>query len=520
MKRKIKKILRFFLVFLSVISCCGCLCATALADHVYDGSSYVYTDFNTQSDSVILDWAVLQAEARGYDCSGPVEDWGQSLIDYLDSLGVDMGQASGYYVPGGHGGGNSTHGGMAANTVQDYEINYQDNDIVNFLNDLKDFDVTSVVDSSSAKDKFYKTLLWPYYSTLDKQAIEDYLERINSYSARGSDNLKNYLKFKNFGLARGSYEDVQGSVVNPDYFHPTQIDLRFGTRYPDGQTSADYSVPVDGSETFSQGIGNNGFVDVTWTIGACRFSTTANRYSEVNCYIKLYGCEPGDTFSIVNADRFSNLFRIESYSNCTVSDSGVVTVINNNDGWCMLFVRWYGDSHNTGNDYFFDLRYNTLAGMVDAPDQPVYKMPDPSDSNFETEKQQYDYFLTETDRLLDEYDINSFMEDIRNTFDDTPWLFYPIEFYNQVASVLTDNYSDTFDFTLEEMNFESIADGFIIPHKEFHFDPNTLPSAVKSLFRLFQWVLTFSYFWALINWGRSLILRFGSDSTHIDYEDN
>lgn len=520
MKRKIKKILRYFLIFLSVICLCGCLCATAFADHVTDGSSYVFTDVSRQSDSVILDWAILQAEARGYDCSGRAEDWAQDLIDYLESLGVDVGQASGYYVPGGHGGGNSTHGSLSANTLQDYEINYNDNDIISFLNDLKDFDITAVTDSSSAKDKFYKSLLWPFYTTMDTQAIEDYLARINSYSARGADNLKNYFKFKNFGLARGGYTGISGSVLNPDYFHPTQIDLRFGTSYPTGQTAADYSVPVDGSEVFSQGIGNNGFVEVNWSVGVCDFEVTSLNYSEVNCYITLYGCEYGDQFSIVNTDLYSNQFRIESSVNCSVSSSGVVTVTSSYNNFCQIYVRWYGDYHGTGNEYHFDLKYNVLSGGVTAPSQPIYKMPDPSDPNYETEKKQYDYFLTETDRLLDEYDINSFMEDVRNTFDDTPWLFYPIEFYNQVATVLTDNYSSTFDFTLEEMNFSSIADGFIIPHKEFHFDPNTLPAAVKSLFRLFQWILTFSYFWALIMWGRSLILRFGSDSTHIDYEDN
>lgn len=527
MKRKVKKILRFFLLFLSSFALVlYCLPVTALANE-YNGNTYAVNDNYSFNDDLLITWAAQKVELLGYDLSGDVSNYNSNIINAFLQYGIDLSNANGLI--------NADLGEYGQVDVEGALIDYSNSDIQDLLNRVKDFEYHDQDYEliNNFQNIFLPGLddLWDFqYFDLFPSADDAELMKMSESAER---NLNKYFSYKYYGALRGSRESVPSVTVSSDnwanaqdifvtYFRP-----EFFAAYDDpstggylflngyandfylGSGSYDYSVsPYD-----IWGISGNGsYINGTFDINCNITQTDFNLDESLTRFnVRLDNLYNKSEIAVFSPD----LVRIQPLSNCSVRDTYVITPDDSNNGDINFYV--YVSSVDTEVKLYTE---NFYSGGVTAPETPIFEVPDPSSPTYETDKAIYDYVVTETDRLLDIYDIDTFMSDVLETFDDTPWLFYPIQFYNEVAEVLTENYSDTFDFTLEEMNFSFIADGFFIPHKEFHFDPDTLPTVVKSLFRMFQWILTFGYFWALIMWGRSLILRFGSDSTHIDYEDN
>ena len=488
MKRKIKKILRLFLVFLSSFAIVLCWLPTKAMANEYDGNSYAYP-FTHTVDSVKL-WACYlyqKLEEQGYYVTSKIEDFSDEVKEVCLEYGIDVYNAAGEYID---------NGIEYVNTITGLVIDYSNPYIQEFIEGSKNWEIT---DKASDIWDFYYNIYKKFFSFSDTLTIDAYFENPNAFSASGRENINKYFSFKNFGLSRGNYNSISGSEISSNNWGvPVNIFIRPHLYFDyDGNgswftgmanlTSPTYvnttSVSYSGSPYDIYGYDGsmsyyNGLVTLHGTITD---NTGFNiDHDMVRFDVKLEGLYDQGQVALTSDYKGTTFFT--PISNCSIDDQGLITPTSpNND-----IIEFYVHCNSAALCSFKIWTYNFSNGGVTAPDLPIYSMPDPTDPNYETERKNYDYFTTETDRILDEYDIDSFMNDIRNTFDDTPWLFYPIEFYNEVATVLTDNYSDTFDFTLEEMDFSIIADGFVIPHKEFHFDPDELPNTVKALLIIYN----------------------------------
>lgn len=508
MKRKLKKLFRLFLVFLSSFALvCLCLPAKATAQE-YNGNSYTYKSagFNGK---MIFDYVVIVAESLGYLVPESIEEFSPELIQFFNEYGVNF---------------DGLNGKIIDLVVPDINIDLSNQNLIEFFSDVKNWDLNS---ADNGKDKLLLDLFTKYWSYTDNQTIYTALENKNALNPRSVDNVNKFVRYKAYALSRGSLKDIPSTEVTFDRWANAQ-EITFKWFRPEyflsyGEPSIGGWIPYSGA-SFDPYLGYETYDYSTQPYGLTGVGiyenglfTTAMEYTETGFYIT--DCR----FDVVVSNNYgggavavySSTFGgtpIVPVSNCHIVNDCILVPddVNNPE------MRFYVHQNNILNCDVKIYTENFYSGGVAAPDKPIYYTPTSSDSSIDRDI--YNYIKTDTDRLIDELDINDIGK-ILETSDDYGWFTFPLQVYNELGDVLLDNYSENFIFDISEIDLSFVAEGLKFPARRFSFSPSEdLDNDGYSLFLYLQYIIAFGYIWALVLWGRSLILRIGSDTVHHDYE--
>lgn len=521
MKRKLKKILRFLLVFISSFALvCVFFPKNAIAQE-YDGNDYTFTDSLVHQTELYIDLLYQKLEESGFTVVSDIANNSQSVKDKAFEWGIDIYNATGEYI-------NTANEYL--NTVKGVVIDFTNPFIQDFVQGAKDWKIT---DTANTAWDFYYNIFKKFFTYSDFAIINDYQLNFDNYTNEGRNNIDKYFSFKNYGLSRGNYTNIPSDSFTSDNWDiPSSMNFRFQytysySKYPEqGVFWADYFAFTvsDISETINNSYTDPWGVTIEYTYSngklyydfdfdhladgilingdfrvLCRFTT--NSYGDDSRIIR-----------VVSSSLIGGI-PISSVVNCQIVNGNTVNILNDNGN----YYSFYCHVLNNGEINFYWGDYSF--GGVTAPSPPIFSIPISGGQNYDSEMKNYQYFTTETDRLLDELDINDIGK-ILESVDDYSWFTFPLRVYNEFGDVLRDNYSPVLIFDIDEIDLSFVADGLKFPAVRFSFSPDVdLDEWGGYLFTISQYIIAFGYFWALLLWGRSLILRIGSDTIHRDYED-
>lgn len=498
MKRKIKKLLRLLIVFMSCFALvCFCLPTKALAQE-NDGDTYSYSS-NNLSGKVIFRYVAKVAESLGYTIPSLVEDFSPELVQFFSDYGVNTEGINGYVWDA---------------IAPDINIDLHNQNLLEFFSDIKNWDLNNL---DNEKDQFLLDVIFSDSFYMDNQMILDAYAKKESLNPRTIDNINKFVRYKAYALSRGSTRDISGSSVSGDFFLPTSITFYCNVYFDPVSAGAN----VTGNKTISQILGSEviNYSAVPFVSGSINYDSGSFTYSAVNegfngvqsdIYRFVFTVDGGNMGEIISVSGDS-VINVAAISDCSVSSGLVITKTNTSSQ--IQFVV-YTDSPYSGS---FKIHWSDyVVGGIDAPSTPVYWKPD-NDDIYDNDI--YNYITTETDRILDELDINDIGK-ILEMADDYGWFTFPLQFYNDIAEIFLDEYSSEFIFDIDDIDLSFVADGLVFPARRFSFNPLAdLDGWAFYLFDMLRYIVAFGYFWALVMWGRSLILRIGSDTVHQDYED-
>lgn len=490
MKRKLKKLLRLFLVFLSCFAfVCLCLPAKATAqDFTFSGNSSTSMDLKANAYNYFIDKL-----KDLYDSMGTTEDW----ANFCEEHGVD---------------------------ILTQTINYNNNFVLDVM-------ASELSAATGIPEPFL-------HLSTELSNIDNIYQNTSDYSARGKKNYDDFSQFYKYANMRGSTSSIDGdSFSSSEWDIPYQVNFRFEClyHYRDYPDQPSYwwncgGFTVDATGTALGATDQPWFVvDYSYNNGQLNFNyiktadgaIISDDTYRVTCtfYTNSWGNDNRIIRVVSNAFSGTPLIPI---NDCDVENGNTIRIKNMSDN----NYSFYCHTLNSGviNFYWGDYVF----GGITAPVTPVYQFPiKENNPYYEREVQEYNYYTTLTQQILDDYDVSQLYNDLYNSFEGSSWLTFPLEVWRDFGNLMLDGYSNTFHFHIDRIDLDFIEFGFNFPECDYEFDPydyiggsSDLQNAMGVLFVTFQHIIAFGYIYALIVWGRSLILRIGSDTIHRDYEDN
>lgn len=497
MKRTLKKLLRLVLVFLSCFALvCFCLPTKAFAqEFTFNGNSSTSMDLKANAYNFFI-----SKLKELYDSLGTSEDW----ANFCEEHGVD---------------------------ILTQTINYNNN----FVLDIMAEELSAV---TGIPEPFL-------HLSTELSNIDDIYQNTTNYSARGKKNYDDFSQFYKYANMRGSTDDIKGAEVTATnwansqelYIYQIRPDVlswdndhsqswwlnMAGISYQPylGTYSHTYDVPetiwgYNGSYYYNNGDFTLSSQDIDDSTGF-NIDPDTCRY-----FVRLGGLYNGSKIAI-----FSQTFGgqgIVPVENCHLEGDYIIVPNDVNNSEVSFYI--HQDSCEYSNFHIYTENFS-LGGMT-APSTPTFQYPEKENNPYyEREVQEYNYYTALTQQILDDYDVSQLYNDLYKSFEGSSWLTFPLEVWRDLGDLMLDGYSSTFHFHIDRIDLDFIDFGFNFPECDFEFDPydyiggaSDLQNAMGVLFVTFQHIIAFGYIYALIVWGRSLILRIGSDTLHRDYEDN